>query len=379
MKYLSIASLLLALLISSCHSSSDDYNNSVTPIPTPSGIPAQGSDVSHNFTMLTPKVIADTYDGPVLLEIRFNGSSSFTLKSSWGETISLYDDGTNGDIVANDQVYSTNLDSKKILSVLKPNDVNRPYIGSVSLSGGAFLSVFGEVSTSATPKLTPERINDFMQKTPHLVNITSQGSLVSPAEAGIGSYTKAFYQHFGDDYDFIVIIYPGFNENRHHDDVKISVTGIGKSALDISSQFGSAGRLQGITVFPNTSYFDGASVGYQHEIGHQWINFLQGPFASGIPHWPVSDLANSIMGYSPGGGQGLTFPFSLVLQDANSWKLVPQTTPQVFNDLELYLMGLLPASEVGEHFVFNDQTQTLGPNTIIHGPVTRMTINDIIH
>ena len=61
-----------------------------------------------------------------------------------------------------------------------------------------------------------------------------------------------------------------------------------------------------ISTAPASDFFDGGQEAHSHEIGHQWINFLkQTTLATGTPHWPVSSLANGLMGFSiPGSGAG---------------------------------------------------------------------------
>ncbi len=104
--------------------------------------------------------------------------------------------------------------------------------------------------------------------------------------------------------------------------------------------------MQGISVFPISSFFDGAEASYQHELGHQWINFLNGtPFEIGVPHWPLSSVASGVMGISLAGGVGGRFPYKLIPEGPN-YRLELITGQPVFNDLELYLMSLLPADSV---------------------------------
>ena len=57
---------------------------------------------------------------------------------------------------------------------------------------------------------------------------------------------------------------------------------------------------------------------------------------------------------------------------------IPQAVE--FNDLELYLMGLIPADQVGRHFVFRDQDQLdqLTHEGILRGPVDFVDIDDIV-
>src|SRR5262249_37133539 len=48
------------------------------------------------------------------------------------------------------------------------------------------------------------------------------------------------------------------------------------------------------------------------------------------------------------------------------------------SDLSLYLMGMLPANQVNPHFVFDNQGQTIAANGTLAGPVTQITIGDVI-
>lgn len=343
----------------------------------PLSVAGGGQDVKYPFTLLTPKVITPESGDSVYLEVRNENISSEypEFKTAWGPTVTLNDKGVNGDKVAGDKIFTVKLNKQNILNVNIPGRYNRPFIGTIDFGAAGYLSVFGEVWNASIPLLEPRVLSDEVQMTSNLVNIRAENiSLDNRIQ-----YIQTFYKNFGDDYDFICLIFPGFNLNRHYIQLKQTVEGIGLSPFDNTAQYGSGGRLSGYCTFPNTRYFDGASVAYMHEMGHHWINFLWGgPFSSGIPHWPLSDLANGIMGYSPGGGQGLSFPFELNQQSANTWKLEPKTTPTVYSDLELYLMGLLPPAEVKPHIVFEDQSQQVQPGAILSGPVFTVTIGDII-
>lgn len=49
-----------------------------------------------------------------------------------------------------------------------------------------------------------------------------------------------------------------------------------------------------------------------------------------------------------------------------------------FNDLELYLMGLVSADAVRPHFVFRDRRLVVQANAVLPGPVGTVRIADII-
>src|SRR5262249_45024224 len=146
--------------------------------------------------------------------------------------------------------------------------------------------------------------------------------------------------------------------NRDHFQVKNTVTGTGVGQIDSTARYGSKGRLQGISRFPEPGFYDGAETGFIHELGHQWINFLSfAPLAQGIPHWPLSSMASGGMGFSVGGtgGEGGTFACNVVTQDGVT-TLVQRVGGPSYGDFELYLMGLIPPTEVRSQVVFGQQT-----------------------
>jgi hypothetical protein len=191
---------------------------------------------------------------------------------------------------------------------------------------------------------------------------------------------QRFYAVYGDDYDFLNIAStPPYNGNRYHLAVKNDVTGIGVSVFDNSALYRSAGRLQGINRYPIPGFFDLGETTLMHETGHQWINFLEIPaLQAGIPHWPISSLSPFVMGYGERGGQGLHFGYELLAQGGGEYRLRWAPDRRVaYADLELYLMGLLPAEVVGEHFSFPDQGQQLCDGCVLRGAVP-VRVQDVI-
>ena len=149
----------------------------------------------------------------------------------------------------------------------------------------------------------------------------------------------------------------------------------------MSASFGSAGRLRGISRFPSVIFFDGANTGYNHELGHQWISALNfQPFDSGVPHWPLSSMAGGVMGWSTRGGQGLTFACDVVVE-GGAVRLMPRSGEPVYNDLDLYLMGIIGPDQVRDQIVFADQTaaqQLSCTGQAFTGPVARVTARTIV-
>jgi hypothetical protein len=314
------------------------------------------------YNAFDPLVIPSGLTGNVLYQVKLTGSPTrvvLVLNSPDGTTSNraLRDDGAGGDRVRGDSVYTLSLAASDIVPLLKPDDVFRAEVGFVEVYDGTAVAmrgnVFADVLTNEIPLLPVTSLAADAQHTDYLVNLVDRDFVLTNG-FDITSVLRRFYDLFADDFDFVsVIAVPGYFQNRYHFAVKSDVRGIGITPFDTSRTYGSAGRLLGITMFPNGNLFDPAEAAFQHELGHQWINFL--PFAPlnyAIPHWPLSDLASGIMGFAEAvGGQGLQFP-CIVTQVAGGATLTQRYDAPVFTDLDLYLMGLLPAGQVGPHVVF---------------------------
>lgn len=84
------------------------------------------------------------------------------------------------------------------------------------------------------------------------------------------------------------------------------------------------------------------------------------------------------MGMSiPGSGVGGNFPYRLVSMADGNYRLEATQLPGEFTDLDLYLMGFLPAAEVGPQIAFQDQSQQICHGCILRGAVM-ITVNDLI-
>lgn len=350
---------------------------------------AQGN-IQLVYSRFVPQVIPVDRTEPVRLEAQITGFPSrvvLEFETTAGTTdVELNDQGLDGDRIPFDSIYSALLPPQEITQRLREDDVFRIFTGFLSaFQGNQQLfrgNVFAEVITPDIPRLPVTQRNSIVQHTEYVVNI------VNPNFNQNGSFTedqiaRIFYQTFGDDYDFLNIVSSlNYFRNRYHFAVKNEVFGIGLGLFNNSFNYGSSGRLQGITTFPNTIFFDGASEGYLHELAHQWIMFLEfPPFGQSVPHWPLSTMASGIMGWSdPNNGQGLAFPCNATVESGGV-RLTPRQGPAFFTDLDLYLMGLMPAEEVGPHFVFADQD----PNIIMQcngglyqGGLIPVSINDVV-
>ncbi len=269
----------------------------------------------------------------------------------------------------------------------------RPPIGFLVATNGttqlAKSFVVAEIAAPDIPRMPVTQDASDVQHTAYLVNIRMSSAF--PAAGAdptkipdVTPVIRRFYQLFPDQFDMLNVVYGiSFLQNRYHFATRNDVQGTGvQMNFNITANYGSAGALLGVNMFPITPYFDGAETAFIHEFGHQFINFLKLPsLAQGTPHWPVSSLASGVMGFTLPGGPGGMFPCQ-VTQEGSSVRLTQTTGEPVFNDLELYLLGLIPSDQVGSHFVFADQSNggVLGQctNKLYTGAFTQVNMADIL-
>ena len=333
----------------------------------------------------TPHVIRNDRTEPVIFEATISGNPTTVTLEIDGVEQTMYDDGTHGDPIAGDGTYTITLPAEQVTSRLSESDVFRPFVGFVNLRDGDAIAlrfnVFAEIWTPSIPLISVTQLSPVVQASPRVFNIKDE---IEATGTGFDpqSLSQEFYRWFADDYDFIhFLLVPGFRANRYHNSIQNATRGLGLSDFDNSSAFGSAGRLKGYNVFPIPSLFDGANRGFIHEIGHQWINFLNGtPLASGIPHWPFSSVASGVMGFSiSGSGAGGTFA-KRIDPEGNGYRVTSDSELQFpfFNDMELYLMGLLPQDEASPILLFNDQSQFPADGFYPASAFTEVSIEDIV-
>ena len=346
------------------------------------------STAAVSFLVFTPAAISPS-TSQLLIEAEMAGAPSrvnvdFNPAGTVNTVVALRDDGAEGDRHAGDRTWTARLPAAPILAARQPDDAFRVFIGYLNLFNGESRTLRGNLFVDVhTPEIGDypvTRLSQFVQTTTRLVNIHHATVFTN---RNIATVLRDFYRDFPDDYDVVNIIYsPQRFENRTHGVVKNAVGGIGLAISDSSGNYGSAGRLIGISQFPIPGFYDGAATGFLHELGHQWVNHMRvTPFATGVPHWPYSSMATGIMGFSIGGtgGQGGHF-LCEILEDPRGFILNarPAGAPG-YNDLDLYLMGLLPADQVRDQFVFPDQTTPPRcDGSVYSGAMTRVRVNDVV-
>jgi hypothetical protein len=340
---------------------------------------------AQNITRMwfTPPVVPETHTQSVRFEATVSPAVASCAFNYNGVDRAMFDNGTNGDLVAGDSTWTILFTANEILSKNTAIRVFRPFIGTCRPAGGSAFNAVAECWTSSVGLPSVRAIDATGQETDYVANYVATTAQLLNFDSKV--WAQRFYQTHGDHYDFLNFVHvAGARGNRFHFGVKNAVNGIGLSIFNNTAEYGSGGRLQGISVFPISSFFDGAEGGFSHETGHQWINFLSGTsFAAGVPHWPKGNIAINVMGFSIGGagGVGGMFPYTFTPNGSGGYVVgsnvpINQTT---FNTMELYLMGLATPAEVGTFFVLNDQNQNISNGqTLTAAEITTVSVNDVI-
>lgn len=318
----------------------------------------------------TPIVVPDSYTQPVRFEAQVTGVPSTVAFEYNGADRAMVDDGTQGDVAAGDGIWTIQFSPNEIVGKLTPAWVYRPFIGYAKLDGQRKQNVVAEIWTPAIGLVDLRPIDATSQQTDYVANYVANTPTTTSDYQALA--TRFYSSHHGDSFDFVNFVHVGSRmqlSNSTHIFVKNDVAGIGLGNFDSSSLWGSQGRLKGANVNRSSIVFDTAGMTFNHETGHQWINFINGSLlSSGIPHWPKGNVAANVMGFSiPPTGQGGTFPWTFTPNGLGGYVVTfTQLDPShsAFNSMELYLMGLVPPGIPDMFFVLNDQTTNL-----VHGQV----------
>ncbi len=323
-----------------------------------------------------PLVVRTTRTDPVTLRVRASSdAAALRLDLAGGGSVPLAKN-TSGE-------WTATLTPAQTLSGYAPVNVNHNFVGFLRVlrADGTTAATYNEFIGVTDDRVVPVPIRSLdaaSRASIRVLNVQRPAITYENDQAA----AQELYRYFGDDFDFLQILYaaPSVHDNRHFVSVKQEVSGIGLSLRDATASFGSKGRLLGVVVYPLWTLFDDAESAALHEIGHNWINFLSNPaLRAGTPHWPASTMARGIMGLSiPGSGAGGQYPWDFVRQADGSYKFATAAPTQLFTDLDLYLMGFLPPESVGSNLVLSNQTQTPCNGCAIAGQVNTLTINDVV-
>ena len=315
----------------------------------------------------------------------------------------LFDDGTNGDEVANDGIYS-------IDGVDHLIDVEGLFFGGTHNSRGHF-NLYIEKNDASIEEhwlrigLVHEDENfevtqlaDDIYATQYALFIVDEdGDLFDITEWPLGNIrcgkenfgiTQKLYSVLPDIFDFIITMptHPihkpdNFAENTpYFVRAKNEIQNIGIDIYDNTADFGSAGRLMG-TIYHSWGY---GSI-LDHEIGHAWcadigasLNLCKGEDSGYSNHWnKYSDVAGQ-MAYllqNPNADNGAGHLFD---NGDGTWRIEREPTDNMpYSMLDLYCMGLVPKEDVPPIHILSDIDDT-DHLAVTAGSVETITIDDII-
>ena len=250
--------------------------------------------------------------------------------------------------------------------------------------GPVALNLYVPVLPAGAPRAAVRALSAAAQRGDYVLNLRDDEA--KPGLQGEQQrLARAAYAFLPDEVDFLAFVDQSFvHLNRSGGAVRNAVRGIGLATFDVGALYGSGSRLQGVITYPLTTLFTLSELAASHELGHRWLSYFSREELqlSSSGHWALSTITGGVMGYSnTQNGQGQTLPGPIV-PAGSAWRILcgSQLYVPPFNDLELYIMGLLPQDSVGEHLIFLDHTQTnsLTCATVLHGPVRRVDIDDVV-
>ena len=229
----------------------------------------------------------------------------------------------------------------------------------------------------------PERVGATAQVTEHLVNLVAPAPsigvkrfLYGGDRRSLQNLTRAFYEVFPDDYDFL-FFWPespafsgaaGFAEALQND-----AEGTGLRIFNFAPLNGSAGRLQHLV---GLNFADNGPI--LHEAMHRWAVYLPSMFGFFDIHWGYSSVDGQLGGFeldtmvNLGNNQVTMDRFGLTGNGGDG---------RGYGALELYLMGCLPAAQVPDITVLRNPVlagSSDGNPILRYQALETVTIDDII-
>jgi len=292
-------------------------------------------------------------DDPAVVEVRMQ-AFLLSLNGELTDFITLVDDGTQGDEVAGDGLFT-----RDQLTIARPYELssasrnfssaNMTFTfedghqeeGPVQLG---YLTLIGVDPGVETPNVDRGNLADNVHQSDFVVNIVRDFDGVFPnLSIDPQEVAREYYSVFPDDKDFMIISilfnWAGLGGFHHH--ITSDVEGIGLDTWDVSSEYGSAGYLGSLIV----STYPGPQL-LNHEILHRWVGYLDTLAITRSGHWVAVERSGSGFTLTSNRVNGGIYRGLVKEGGDKEYRAWHTTYSGVYNDLELYLMGLIPASDV---------------------------------
>jgi hypothetical protein len=376
-----------------------DVSGRIDPYALPGGL-ADGEPFSYDQD---PPLVPVDYSGTITLH-RFSIVGDFqTIQflredpdvpegraETWTRATSR---SVNGQLIS---VFEPSWDASELGKTLTRRNIgfDQPFVywGAVQSPVGASRYIFLRIAVPGLPSSTVVRVNDQVQFASDVVNLVvptfdDARVIAGPNGFDLTTASRMFYNYFSDAYDVLafasasnaVADYGAFHRN-----VRNAVSGLNITQFDQSATYGSHGILQGVELYAGTQITQYEDT--DHEMAHQWLSNFDWTTIANITragHQPAS--------HSPLWTGGETLIGAVLLGDrrvggaSGSYAIERTPAPAHYHPLEMYAMGLLPASQVPDFAVFSNQGQfdsdsSMDPalGTPVQGDATSVNINDVI-
>ena len=314
---------------------------------------------NNNISELTIKVDAREQN-LTTLSINLKSNENITFLSSEFEnyqtSFPLFDDGTHGDEIANDNIFSIG-GIRSDYAIIDPK---------------GYIQLWTELIVDSTFTTIYYPYFFVTQQENFSISVIENNILFSEYAVcffqmadreDVTNIINKFYTKFSDSYDFI-LLYQEKTEGWHGSylGIKNDVEGIGLSLFDFANQYGSSGRLEGILLFGTNDVQLVADLNstVMHEFAHRWGAYLSDPSLqlSDGSHWNNNTTIIGML-------NNCCFPF--IHNSNGSFTHYCSFQFNRFAPLELYLMGALSKEELDTSEIF-----------ILNGSDIETTLNDHI-
>ena len=317
------------------------------------------------------------------------------------EETTLVDDGTNGDLVAGDGVYTASnvpINTDRLIFSFGTYGTIGPDVF-VEKTDGSTESAYLRFGVIKEDQNIPAvELADGLFATQYAFFIEDPAGIVLDTEdwplgdvrCGKENFeaAKKLYSVLPDSFDFLMVMpaHAIFDPDRNYAEntpyfvrAKNDVQNIGIDLFDNTSDFGSAGRLKGMTYH---SWGYGAIL--DHEIGHSWccdlgesLNLTRCADCYGN-HWnPLSDIGGQMSAFLS--HPAVTYGAGHLKDNGDgTWRIERDPGDNdTYSSLDLYAMGLIPSTEVlPVHLLVNPDLTD--PMRVTVDSVIAYTIEDII-
>lgn len=279
--------------------------------------------------------------------------SQHTLAGAPITTLSLFDDGLGNDAVAGDNIFTSadivynnpnNYQDPRGIFMRFANvtynfSSGTPQTSSIDLGFGVRYVNSNNMNTN----IPIAGLGTDIQYSSHVVNIALGSGVTSPF-SGLSTHTQEYYNYFPDTKDFMMFATSFATPNgpaASYSAIQREESGViyNQGPFDNSATYGSAGELNGICRYFYT--YGGAANLTNHELLHHWGTVLHPNLELTIPgsHWNLVEFEDS--GFGSGWQRQDIITLGSDCYDVNNTNYTSR-----YNELEMYLMGLVPLSDV---------------------------------